>query len=490
MPIDKDWTHKAGRLAQSVRGHALRHEDMRRQVDQHAASIAPDLAATMGVWDHSVDRASWTRWGTPGRDDVPSRDGLLGRATLVVKCLRIASFVLGGREHLLCDSDLAFAAEALGGPHLRKEWLRRRPVRPGVAGPCGVVVSVDASFLWKSTGWREDGLSIGRTTLALPHVDASHAPVAVMLATPDGGRLAVRRTDAGFVRPLLAPGGWGPLDLDRFARVASDGDAWRDDPMGGGDVRGVLVCHHEVARPEPDGRPTGRDAARRAAAEAAAIARVPTLCVIDGVVHRVTGVPVLDLRSHAVTVGAEPADGGRNVYGTMRWRLEGDMNAFTGTDPFGVVHGAATSHAAVAGGEEGWQPVGMARHDEALAYVRAYARLDAVIGTGRVAYAQAPVATEVDPGLLPEGGPGVAQVLAAFEAEAGWVTARTPGMSDALAKARASDMDDAEAPAAKALRTYRDSAGYEQVRAVLAADAALRALAPGFDDEGVVGFAP
>ena len=176
--------------------------------------------------------------------------------------------------------------------------------------------------------------------VALVPVHGDEAPVvARLLVPPDGrdeaGEVALRRHGDHWLRPVLAPGCWKPLDGDGFRRACASGEAWVDDPFAppAGDAARLGVG--DVAPPpgagQPEG-PTAKVAAQADAALQACLRRAGTLFLVDGVVHRVTGEPGL----HVEVAGTDHRQVRvRDPVVRVGWHLEGDISSSTDQATYG-----------------------------------------------------------------------------------------------------------------------------------------------------------
>ena len=73
-------------------------------------------------------------------------------------------------------------------------------------------------------------LAMATTTVPLRSLDEFEAPVHCLLATPDGGRIAIRRLGSTWLRPVLAPERFEPITIGEFLSAMASGPAWRDCP--------------------------------------------------------------------------------------------------------------------------------------------------------------------------------------------------------------------------------------------------------------------
>jgi hypothetical protein len=144
-------------------------------------------------------------------------------------------------------------------------------------GP-GDIVPVEAAFVWQ---WRarrgvKAGSVRGSTTVSVECLPPDECPVVISLAAPNGGWMDVRRHGQAWLRPVLEPGSWKPIAVDRFVRAMASGEPWRDSPIGIGRPKRALAGRLIETRTlvavddyaEADAAATPREAA--AIAEAAA----------------------------------------------------------------------------------------------------------------------------------------------------------------------------------------------------------------------------
>jgi hypothetical protein len=176
-------------------------------------------------------------------------------------------------------------------------------------------------------GWVQGGARGRRVyasgTVALDRVDAAEAPVFATLATPGGGAFDLRRIDGATFRPVFSPGGWTPATEDEFRAAAADGGAWRDNPLlerpkGTNCALGV----RDVAMAPKKTREG--DNAAQADSETACLARAGRLVVVDGVVHRRTAEPVLEIV--ATEIKPDEARAGSLTRHQLAWRLGSDLS--------------------------------------------------------------------------------------------------------------------------------------------------------------------
>ncbi len=243
---------------------------------------------------------------------------------------------------------------------------------------------------------------LGRVVADVPPLDPSEAPVACRLRAGDGSWLDVRRVGDAYLRPVLAPGGWRPIDLPGFRLAAEGARPWPDSPF----ARYAPRDRHQVPLAaylhERVGRAPDHVAALAAERDAMA-ANLRLLVSIDGIVHRETSAPVL---CPVVTFLGE-IEGRIDV----TWRLDGlcgldDLSTWSngrrpcqrplleGVLPFGQGHMAFERYFAF----------GAAEHAEASAVAaRLAATLPARVAfgsAGPLAYAPSEVVRLVAPELL------------------------------------------------------------------------------------------
>ncbi len=145
-------------------------------------------------------------------------------------------------------------------------------------------------------------LHAARGVAPLSEVAACDAPVVARLRLLSGEAVPLRRSaDGRLVRPVLSPAGGETMGVAAFRAACASGHAWVDAPF-----QDPLPCSDFVVGPSSLAVPVPRHGPSHEAASngavAAALARMASLTVIDGVVHRETGLPVLRLRDHVSLV--------------------------------------------------------------------------------------------------------------------------------------------------------------------------------------------
>ncbi len=131
-----------------------------------------------------------------------------------------------------------------------------------------------------------------------PLRDAGSEPSGIVarLRTEDGREVALREVDGVPYRALCRPGTWDPIGVVEFATAVSEGVAWRDNPFRSSGA-GVTGARERVEAPWEGGR--HQDVVGQAIRDA--LAKAGDLVVIDGVVHRPTGLPMLHLQGISVS---------------------------------------------------------------------------------------------------------------------------------------------------------------------------------------------
>ncbi len=188
--------------------------------------------------------------------------------------------------------------------------------------PAEVPSTIPFRFAWRQVGPR--GRS-PRTVVGIGHapinpIEAADAPVVARLHAPDGTRIDLRTVDDAFIRPVLSPGSWKPIDAHAFADAALGGVPWRDSPFLPpptllGPVQGAGEWW-------PDEAPvlTATDARSREEALARVLVNCGTLFSTGGVVHRATAAPrlVVALNNMSLTREYEERSGPM-----LAWAFEG-----------------------------------------------------------------------------------------------------------------------------------------------------------------------
>ncbi len=170
--------------------------------------------------------------------------------------------------------------------------------------------------------------------VGLVPVPGCDAPVVARLlvepaAGRAGGEVALRRHGDAWLRPVLAPGGWEPLDETGFRHACASGASWVDDPFATRAGTGPRLGVADVAAPPGTGAPQGHPAkvaAQAGDAMQACLRRAGTLFIVDGVVHRTTGAPGL----HVEVTGTDRWQARiRTPFVHAAWHLDGDISSST-----------------------------------------------------------------------------------------------------------------------------------------------------------------
>jgi hypothetical protein len=167
---------------------------------------------------------------------------------------------------------------------------------------------------------------------ALDRVDADDAPVFAALATDDGGSLALRRIDGEPYRPILAPGAWRPVGEAEFRAAVRDGVAMRDNPFRhkpSASASAMAVDElSALAETSFAGTPAEADAAL------ARTAMAGRLVVVDGIVHRRTVEPTVEIVATDETLRLKHYDQEVGRRWRLAWKLGDDLAQ---TDPQSAV---------------------------------------------------------------------------------------------------------------------------------------------------------
>ncbi len=289
MPTTEVWTTQTLWLMERMAKGAS--DRMGRMVGD-SVRMALDSADPAVVAKRSLAgfvRLSDVRDGTPHAGD--------GRMVLAVKCaMAVLACHTGEWSHVAPQerARLWAAAHDLGEGFP----IGHAPSVPAnataVGRPDGGVI-VAFRFPW-APGSARKGIATSTGHVGVTALSAAEAPVACLLpVTPAPGMrtapapLRVLRFGGDFLRPVLAPGSWDPVDIDAFAAAAASGHAWVDDPFAPPHRPGIGVVgcadYGGAVKVSPG------DAAREAGALAAAMERAGRLFVIDGVVHRTCPAP-------------------------------------------------------------------------------------------------------------------------------------------------------------------------------------------------------
>ncbi len=245
----------------------------------------------------------------------------------VAKAALLAHAALSGRWDLVSPHERVRVRDALAS---RLDTMPPMALPDVDYAPPSLVVDgarrVRFAHAWQPMG---DGVALaaaaGETYLG--EVASEAAPVVCSLPAP-GGTLSVRRHGTSWLRPVLSPGSWDPVDVATFSRAAASGEAWVDSPFLPATPRGrpaLAMWDHAEHR-----TPTFPENARIDVARDAVLVRAGRLVVVDGVVHRGCGEPMVDLRVR----------GGALVVG---WTLDGlsegsnpdTLRGEDADDPFG-----------------------------------------------------------------------------------------------------------------------------------------------------------
>ena len=293
---------------------------------------ASDAAMKAGSPLHAALRAARSALPAPGmtwtdeasRSMVEAADGSFPTLAAIgshagpdilatAAALRISQAAIRGRPgDILGPDEATVLAEAASDPALAE--ATREAARKLAAGtpsswpedrPGGMRPSqFTAAFSWDKREGRTRGRGRATSSTVETHVKGPadpDAPVALRLATPDGGWLDVRSVDGTLMRPVLSPGSWEPAGLAAFVDAATAGVPWADNPFAPRPAGMPLAGIRDIASPETRARPYDED--RKRALDTATHA-AGTLRLVDGVVHRPVGhLRVLPIRSDATPPG-------------------------------------------------------------------------------------------------------------------------------------------------------------------------------------------
>ena len=258
----------------------------------------------------------------------------------IIRCARLALAFAFGRDELIRsdESDLARAA-----------WLLLIAPAPKVPAPSSEMTSViaDGQFTLIETAFASDSqprANHPRTRLRssipirIDNIDRDRATVAFRLSAPGSGWLEILDVDGELYRPILAPGCWEPITLDRFASAMREGEAWRDSPTADvqrarhGDIIDVADWLDDYA---VDQRPaTRREATQKAEREGIIRDRCAGLACIGRTVWKRIQEPTLRLVADRPPFRAYTALWNRNISATwIGGTLSGCLDQSTLTRP-------------------------------------------------------------------------------------------------------------------------------------------------------------
>lgn len=274
-----------------------RREAARKVPDAVAEGVGDDVMAT---WSGELGREMLRRCrpGPRGPDGVSF--GPDGHVVLhQLAALRVAHAVATGRTGSLSVDERRVAASyaerrkregdlfgsvdfpkliGLLGHGAPDPWYP--PRLPGVPPACAFAFAWPRPVGAQTSPTRSAGLAPMR------EVAASDAPVACRLATTTRRSLDVRTHAGTFLRPVLSPGGWEPIGVDAFVAAAAEGRRWADNPFVPQSRHMPVLALAEMAAPAKVRPAVAEEAAARV------VARVGTLVVVDGIVHRECPPPV------------------------------------------------------------------------------------------------------------------------------------------------------------------------------------------------------
>ena len=274
----------------------------------------------------ATDPDVWSAMRTPylrlGEFPFPADPALLGAIALGARCARVALGVLKGNAGEIGPEEYAMASD-IAEYFNRPLGLPEPAPLPSFAAPGeGESVPVATAFTWLAPAkpGRPRGYKRGSVDVPLRGMNSDEAPVAIQVATPDGGWLDLRQFDGEWLRPVLEPGSWKPVTIARFAEAMRSGEAWRDSPATGrsaGDrgafIAATLPSLYDFSDPAEDARPTPQSTE---SSEAVRI-RCAGLVAIDGHVWR----PVPEPKTVLVDIVRTDGPGMRHV---VTWRA-GDL---------------------------------------------------------------------------------------------------------------------------------------------------------------------
>lgn len=281
------------------------HDEVTREmVSGTLCDVSPDDLAQADARRELTSRV-WTAKDVALGD--PLRNGSLAFA---IKVALVVSDLRAGRPERVQPWEAKAVHEVLG---LRPPSLVGVPRdSAGVhRGPDG---SVGFVFPWRPTPVRtRQRLGTMVAYAAVSDIDPTDAPVACSLWTPDG-YLEVRRLGSTWLRPILSPGSWLPLNLAGFRQAAASGSAWRDNPFL--PRTGPCCPTFDIDDYAGPRLMASGDERRIAEARDACLARAGALFDVGGVVHRVTKAPLGGLGT--VFVNGLPATGPTWVMDDLR----------------------------------------------------------------------------------------------------------------------------------------------------------------------------
>ena len=346
----------------SVRMPAHSRPSDARSLDR---AVATALDGAGGDWRAAAPAIARLVAGSKAAGSGPNRHAAACR----IRSLRMAWAIARGDADGLTPEEAAHVVASLGnapssGPFRDRRW----PDGEGWAG--------DIEHVRPARDRRGAERLVADTT-GMGRIAGTDAPVALLLATPEG-RLPVRVRMAQAYRPVLLPGSWRPCPSSVLRDIAVDPPAWVDNPFlpaagnwpGPERGRPLLPLGESV----PRGRPRSVDGN----------AVTWALADIDGIAHRTCAFPLLDF---AIVSG----QGRFRV--AAGWRIPGDIDSESAQDTLGL------SPASVSW--VGMDALGMAPPFPA-AFADAFGDLLRQAGNGLPPLA-VPPAEVCRPDLLPEG---------------------------------------------------------------------------------------
>lgn len=308
------------------------------------ARMARDVLRIVAPRPRSADGVSY---------EPPAR-----RTLLLVSALRISHAVLTGRRdpfrdpaewaiaRRACERAMGHMSPASGAFATVRAFATASPP-PGAGGAraeagddpgMADLVPVPFRYLWARPV--SGGVAMTEST-AVQHVvvvDAGEAPVGCRLGFADGRAVDLRLHGETCLRPVMSPSSGTPMGVRAFREAARLAPAWPDDPWNGQDWAArdgredppALPCMPvaELGTPALPGLRDQAEAAREARLGAVR-ARVGTLFVVGGVVHRACPVPQVFL-----------ARAGGEARCTTAWGIRGHATALDGPGSLRVGAGA------------------------------------------------------------------------------------------------------------------------------------------------------
>ncbi len=327
-----EWLTLSAAILDVGRGTSGANEAQASGTARSRANLKP-LATKIGAvldgngmrWDERVSNA-W-RAGRPSR--AAGDEGCVSRDLDVLRhnALRIGWAVIARDPALIPTPDRRRVLGILGREGAMRplaDLVASEP--PPFPSPPAPIDSTTVGFRFcRPASRRSRSLVDGHALALVDVVDPADAPAVLALTSKDGHTFEVRRQGVVWFRPILEPGSWRPIGIDRFVQATASGEAWFDNPFlprPAGPRESPLHMDDAVT---PGLRASCASDELDERAKSRALGRAGRLALIDGIVHRVVDAP-----RYVATVGST----GHSTSTGVAWCFADGLNALSAQDHF------------------------------------------------------------------------------------------------------------------------------------------------------------